>query len=147
MRKSRVGRRIHMVGSNRGAARLVGVDVDGTIVWAFVISGLAAGLAGALFLARAGGGQPTLGQGLELQAIAAAVIGGTSLAGGVGSAASVLAGALFIQFLTNGLNLAGLSPFVKEVALGSVILAAGLLDFVVTRLGSFGAARLEERTP
>lgn len=147
MRRSRIGRRIHMVGGSPGAARLVGVDVDGTVVWAFALSGLAAGLAGALFLARAGVGLPTLGTGLELQAIAAAVIGGTSLAGGVGSAAPVLAGALFIQLLTNGLNLAGLSPFVKEVVLGSVILAAGLLDFIVARLGSLGATRLEERTP
>ena len=145
MGRRRVGRRIHMVGSNQGAARLVGVDVDGTIVWAFVISGFAAGLAGALFLARAGAGLPTAGQGLELQAIAAAVIGGTSLAGGVGSAASVFVGAVFIQLLANGLNLAGLSPFVREVVLGSVILAAGLLDFIVARLGSLGAARRKEK--
>jgi ribose/xylose/arabinose/galactoside ABC-type transport system permease subunit len=146
MGRGKVGRRIHMVGSNRTAAGLVGVDVDGTIVWAFVISGVSAGIAGALFMGRAGSGLPTLGDGLELQAIAAAVIGGTSLAGGVGSAASVLVGALFIQLLANGLNLAGLSPFVREVVLGSVILVAGLLDFIVARLGSLGAGRLEERT-
>lgn len=145
MGRSRVGRRIHMVGSSQSAARLVGVDVDGTIVWAFAISGMAAGLAGALFLARAGAGLPTAGEGLELQAIAAGVIGGTSLAGGVGFAVPVVVGAVFIQVLANGLNLAGLSPFVREVVLGSVILAAGLLDYIVTRLGSLGAAPREEK--
>jgi ribose/xylose/arabinose/galactoside ABC-type transport system permease subunit len=131
-----LGRRLYMCGSSEPAALLVGVNVRGTLVTAYALSGLSAGIAALFFLARAGAGLPTIGSGLELSAIAAAVIGGTSLSGGVGAPPLVLIGALFIQCLNNGLGLAGLSPFVKEVVLGTVIILAGLLDYGVKRLGT-----------
>jgi ribose/xylose/arabinose/galactoside ABC-type transport system permease subunit len=94
---------------------------------AYSISGLSAGLAALVFLGRAGIGLPTEGGGLELSAIAAVVIGGASLSGAIGRPAFVLLGALFIQFLGNGLNLAGTSPFEQQIVLGLVLVAAGLI--------------------
>ncbi|HEX7126668.1 MAG TPA: ABC transporter permease, partial [Thermodesulfobacteriota bacterium] len=129
----RLGRRLYMVGSDPRAAELVGVPVRRTLAAAYALCGLAASLAGLVFLGRAGAGLPTEGSGLELSAIAAAVIGGTALSGGTGSPFPVLAGAFFVQSLLNGLNLMGISPFVAEVVLGLVIVLAGALDFVLRR--------------
>jgi ribose transport system permease protein len=136
----RVGRRLMMIGSNATSAELVGVPLVRSIMTAYALCGLLAGLAGMIFVGRASAGLPTEGYGLELQAIAAAVIGGTALSGGVGWPPFVLIGALFIQTLVNGLNLAGLSPFVVEVATGAVIVFAGLLDLAIRR---FAAAQLK----
>jgi ribose transport system permease protein len=138
LRRTRAGRRIYMVGSNGEGARLVGVNVERTLLLAYAVSGLAAGLAALLFVGRAGAGLPTEGTGLELAAIAAAVIGGTALTGGVGRPVSVLLGALFIQTLANGLNLLGTSPFVQEIVLGSTLILAGLTDHVIRRLAARG---------
>jgi ribose transport system permease protein len=135
LRFVRLGRWFYMVGSNRQAAELVGVPVRTSLTWAYTLCGGAVGVTALIFLARAGAGLPTEGTGLELQAIAAAVIGGTSLAGGIGGPVPVFFGGLFIQTLANALDLAGLSPFVKEVVLGGVILFAGFVDFVMRQIG------------
>lgn len=142
VRRVRLGRWLYMVGSNREGAALVGVPVTASLAWAYALCGLAAGLAGLIFMGRSGAGLPTEGKGLELEAIAAAVIGGTALTGGVGKPVPVVLGALFIQSLGNGLDLAGMSPFVKEVVLGGVILCAGLLDFA---LRQFRGAQLSRK--
>jgi ribose transport system permease protein len=136
LRHLRIGRRVYMVGSNPDGARLSGVDVGRTTVFAYAISGLSAGLAALFLVGRAGGGLPTEAGGLELQAIAAVVIGGAALTGAVGRPAVVLLGALFIQLLGNGLNLTGTSPFEQEIVLGTVLLVAGLLDFTIRRIAS-----------
>jgi ribose/xylose/arabinose/galactoside ABC-type transport system permease subunit len=132
----RIGRRVYMVGSNGEGARLSGVRVPRTIMFAYAISGLSAGLAALVYVGRAGAGLPTEGAGLELQAIAAVVVGGAALTGGVGRPLFVLFGALFIQLLGNGLNLAGTSPFEQEIVLGGVLLVAGLLDFSLHRFAA-----------
>jgi ribose transport system permease protein len=132
----RVGRRLMMIGSNATSAELVGVPVVRSIMTAYALCGLLAGLAGMIFVGRASAGLPTEGYGLELQAIAAAVMGGTALSGGVGWPPFVLIGALFIQTMVNGLNLAGLSPFVVELATGAVIVFAGLLDLAIRRFAA-----------
>jgi ribose/xylose/arabinose/galactoside ABC-type transport system permease subunit len=132
----RLGRRLLMIGSNARSAELVGVPLIRSIVTAYALCGLLAGLAGVIFVGRTSAGLPTEGYGLELQAIAAAVMGGTALTGGVGWPPFVLIGALFIQTLINGLNLAGLSPFVVELAMGAVIVFAGLLDFAIRRFAA-----------
>jgi ribose transport system permease protein len=136
----RAGRRLMMIGSNAISAELVGVPLVRSIMTAYALCGLLAGLAGMIFVGRASAGLPTEGYGLELQAIAAAVMGGTALSGGVGWPPFVLIGALFIQTMVNGLNLAGLSPFVVELATGAVIVFAGLLDLAIRR---FAAAQLK----
>ena len=97
----RLGRRLLMIGSNARSAQLVGVPVMRTVVTAYALCGLSAGIAGMMFVGRASAGLPTEGYGLELQAIAAAVMGGTALTGGVGWPPFVLVGALFVQTLLN----------------------------------------------
>lgn len=139
----RLGRWFYMVGSHPRAAELVGVPVKTTIAWAYTLCGGVVGLTALIFLARAGAGLPTEGAGLELQAIASAVIGGTSLAGGIGAPVPVFFGALFIQTLANALDLAGLSPFLKEVVLGGVILFAGLVDYAMRQIAKIQRARGE----
>jgi ribose transport system permease protein len=130
----RLGRRLLMIGSNARSAAIVGVPVERSIITAYALCGLLAGVAGMMFVGRASAGLPTEGYGLELQAIAAAVMGGTALTGGIGWPPFVLIGALFVQTLLNGLNLVGLSPFVVELAIGAVIVFAGLLDLAIRRL-------------
>ncbi|HYD62646.1 MAG TPA: ABC transporter permease [Noviherbaspirillum sp.] len=127
------GRWLYMVGGNPEAARLVGVPVRSTETLAYALCGACAGLAGMFLLARSGTAIATEGAGMELQAIAACVIGGIALGGGRGSVWQALAGALFIQALLNGLNLLGSSPFVSEMVLGAVIVSAGILDYVVRK--------------
>jgi ribose transport system permease protein len=129
--RTRGGRRVYMLGSNPEGAELTGVRPAQTVMAAYAATGLCVGIAALVLVGRAGAGLPTEGQGLELQTIAAAVIGGVSLTGGVGRAGIVLIGALFIQSLANGLTLAGYSPFVQEIILGVVILIAGLADRVI----------------
>jgi ribose/xylose/arabinose/galactoside ABC-type transport system permease subunit len=133
---TRGGRRIYMLGSNPEAAELTGVRSTQTLMAAYATTGLCVGIAALVLVGRAGAGLPTEGQGLELQTIAAAVIGGVSLTGGVGGASTVLVGALFIQSLANGLTLAGYSPFVQELILGVVIVIAGLADRVIRRVAA-----------
>ncbi len=123
-----LGRRILMLGANPDAVRLVGADAGRLQIGAYALCGLFAGLAGALMTLRAGAGLPTEGAGMELQSIAAAVIGGTALSGGVASVVAVCGGAAFIQIVLTGLNLSGISPFLAQVAVGVVIIGAGLIE-------------------
>lgn len=136
LRYLRFGRRLYMIGSDPRSAELVGVPVRSTVIGAYALCGVCAGLAGMLFMSRASAGLPTEGTGLELEAIASAVIGGTALTGGVGSPLPVVLAAFFVQSLLNALNLSGASPFIARIVLGAVIIFAGLLDFVIRRFGS-----------
>jgi len=119
-----LGRRILMLGSNPDAAHLVGVNTMGVHIAAYQLTGIFAGLAGLAILARAGSGLPTEGSGMELQSIASAIIGGTSVGGGIASPLGALAGSAFIQSLGSGLNMSGISPFMTEIAIGATIIAA-----------------------
>ncbi|MFO1147482.1 MAG: ABC transporter permease [Alsobacter sp.] len=130
------GRRILMLGSNPEAVALVGIHAARTQLLAYQLSGLFAGLAGVLMTVRAGSGLPTEGAGMELQSIAAAVIGGTPLTGGSAGVAGVVLGAAFIQVLLTGLNLMGVSPFVAQSAIGLVIIGSGLLAFLLKSASS-----------
>ncbi|TMJ16389.1 MAG: ABC transporter permease [Bacillati bacterium ANGP1] len=147
LRGLRLGRWFYMVGSNRQAAELVGVPVKAAIAWAYALCGAAVSLTALFYLARASAGLPTEGTGLELQAIAAAVIGGASLTGGVGAPVPVFFGALFIQTLSNALDLAGISPFVKEVVLGAVIVFAGLIDYIIRKISETQPVGRDGRAP
>jgi ribose transport system permease protein len=126
-----MGRRILMLGSNPDAIHLVGISYALTQIRAYQLCSLYAGFAGVLLTVRAGTGLPTEGTGMELQSIAAAVIGGTALSGGVARVSSVVLGAAFIQVLLTGLNLQGVSPFVAQIAVGLVIIGSGLLEYAV----------------
>ncbi|MBN9508703.1 MAG: ABC transporter permease [Alphaproteobacteria bacterium] len=136
-----LGRRLVMLGSNPDAAHLVGIDTARTQLRAYQLCGGFAGLAGVLVLLRAGTGLPTDGAGMELQSIAAALIGGTALSGGVARVFPVVLGAAFIQAVLTGLDLQGVSPFIAQIVVGLVIVAAGFLEFALRRFQGFAFHR------
>jgi ribose transport system permease protein len=122
------GRHVYAVGGNESAAWLSGIRVARVRLAVYSVCGLGAGLAGVLVASRLNAGYPRAGEYYELDAIAAVVVGGTSLFGGSGSVWSALAGAFFIGILNNGLNLFRVSPYEQLVVKGVVLLAAASLD-------------------
>lgn len=127
----KIGRLIYAVGGNETASRMAGIPVEQVKVAVYAVSGLTAGLAAVVLTARLVSAQPTAGLGYELDAIAAVILGGTSLSGGRGSIGGTVIGAFVIGILANGLNLLNVSPFYQDVAKGLVILLAVLLDRVL----------------
>ncbi|SDZ03741.1 ABC transporter permease [Tindallia californiensis] len=126
--QTRQGRYIYATGSNEEAARLTGIHTDRIKLFAYTLSGFTAALAAMIIISRLGSAPPTIGDGAELDAIAAVVIGGTSLAGGIGSIFGTFIGATIIGVLNNGLNLLNVSSYYQLVVRGVVILIAVLLD-------------------
>jgi ribose transport system permease protein len=127
--RTRFGRHVYATGSNNEAARLSGVNVYRTTVSAYVISGFFAGLTGIVLMSRLVTGQPNEGISYELDAIAAAVIGGASLTcGGIGTISGTIIGAFVIGILRNGLNMNGVSSFVQQIIIGVVILLTVWID-------------------
>ncbi len=123
-----LGRRAYAVGGNLIAARFSGVKTDRIKIVAFMASGLTASLAGMMLAARSSAGNPSLGAGLELDVIAAVIIGGTSLFGGVGGILGSVIGAIFIGILGFGLLVMGLSTSIQEVIKGAIIILAVALN-------------------
>ena len=128
LKKTVFGRHVYAVGGNEEASRLSGVSVDGVKIWVYTLSGAMSAMAGIILTSRLNSAQPTAGAGYELDAIAAVVLGGTSLTGGRGWIFGTLVGALLIGVLNNGLNLLGVSSFYQQVIKGMVILLAVLID-------------------
>ncbi|MBB3260783.1 ribose/xylose/arabinose/galactoside ABC-type transport system permease subunit [Paraburkholderia bannensis] len=128
LRKTVFGRHIYATGGNAESAKLSGVRVDRIQLWVYTISGVMSALAGVVLTSRLNSAQPTAGTGYELDAIAAVVLGGTSLTGGRGWIFGTLVGALLIGVLNNGLNLLDVSSFYQQVIKGGVILLAVLID-------------------
>jgi ribose/xylose/arabinose/galactoside ABC-type transport system permease subunit len=126
--KTKFGRHIYAIGGNEEAAILSGVNVRLHKSIVYSLSGMCSGLAAILLTARLNSAQPIAGIMYELDAIAAAVIGGTSLMGGEGKVFGTLIGALIMGVLRNGLNLLGISSFVQQLVIGSVIILAVLID-------------------
>src|SRR4030081_1051492 len=131
--KTILGRYTFALGSNEEAARLSGVNVDVWKMAVFTVCGLFSGIAGVLIGARLNSAQPSLGQGYELDAIAAAVIGGTSLSGGEGSILGTVIGAFIISTLTNGLRILSVPQEWQTVVTGGIVLLAVYLDIVRRR--------------
>ncbi len=128
LRNTRSGRAIYAVGGNESAAHLSGIHVNRTRLLAFTLAGLTAAIAGVMMAARLNSGSPNYGVGLELSAIAAAVIGGASLAGGYGNIVSTLFGALTVAVVQNGLNLNAVPAAWQNITIGSIIILAVGLD-------------------
>jgi putative xylitol transport system permease protein len=126
--QTRFGRHIYAVGGNPHAAKVSGLPVNRIRFMVYVISGALAGLAGMILAARTGSALPQAGIAYELDAIAAVVIGGTSLAGGVGRVSGTLIGALLIGVMNNGLDLMGVESYYQQVIKGFLIVAAVMLD-------------------
>jgi ribose transport system permease protein len=118
------GRHVYAIGGNPEAAELSGVQVTRTRIVVFVLSGLAAGAAAAIGVSRISSGQPLAGAGLELSAIAAVILGGTSIYGGIGAVWRSVAGVFLIALIGNGFDLLNLNPQLKDMVTGFIILAA-----------------------
>jgi len=132
--RTRFGRHVYAVGGNEEASRLAGVSVGWVKLGVYAIAGASAGLAAVLLVGQLRSGGPDAGMLYELHAIAAAVIGGTSLFGGIGTAWGALTGALLIGVLNNGLDLLGVQAFWQEIAKGVIILLAVLFDVWMKKL-------------
>ncbi|MEU9155592.1 substrate-binding domain-containing protein [Streptomyces sp. NPDC048417] len=131
-----IGRSMYAIGGNEEAARLSGLRVNKQKLAIYALSGLFAAVAGIVLAARLSSAQPQAANGYELDAIAAVVIGGASLAGGTGKASGTLIGALILAVLRNGLNLLNVSAFWQQVVIGVVIALAVLLDTVRRKAGA-----------
>ncbi|WP_413743028.1 ABC transporter permease [Sodalis sp. RH15] len=118
------GRYVYAIGGNEEAARLSGIRITRYKLLVYIISGITAALAGLVLTSRLMSGQPNAGEGFELDAIAAVVLGGTAITGGKGAIIGTLVGAMMLGILNNGLNLMGVSPYVQNVIKGGIILAA-----------------------
>lgn len=133
MNKTKLGRHIYAVGGNTQAAEFSGIKVARVKFIVHAYAGLMAGLAGIILASRMYSGQPTAGEGAEMDAIAAVVVGGTSMAGGSGKIGGTIIGALIIGVLNNGLNLMNVNSFWQDVVKGVVILLAVFIDYIRNR--------------
>ncbi|HIL72008.1 MAG TPA: ABC transporter permease, partial [Verrucomicrobia bacterium] len=125
---TRFGKHVYAIGGNEQAAIVSGINVPKCLILVYTIAGALSGLAGILLTSRVSVGQPTLGVGYELDAIAAAVIGGASLSGGIGRVYGTVVGALLIGVLNNGLDLLRVDPNWQQVVKGMLIVGAVLMD-------------------
>ncbi|MBO0458212.1 ABC transporter permease [Enterococcus hulanensis] len=135
MKKTRLGRYTYAVGSNPEAARLSGINIDLHIVKIFMIEGMLAAIAGLLIVSNLNGGASKDANGLDLFAMAAAIMGGTSFSGGIGTIGGAVAGILTLQVFKNGLTLMGVNSFLQDTVTGLVIIFAIIVDYFKRRAG------------
>ena len=128
LHKTPLGRKTYAVGGNEKVSFIAGIKINRIKIFAYTVTGMLCGMAGAILTSRLNSAQPTAGTGYELDAIAAVVLGGTSLSGGKGRIVGTLIGALIIGTLNNGLNILNVSSFYQQVVKGIVILLAVLMD-------------------
>ena len=128
LKYTRLGRYIYALGGNEAATKLSGINVDRVKITVYALSGLLCALASTIEVARLSSAQPTAGTGYEMDAIAAVVLGGTSMSGGKGKIIGTLIGALILGFLNNGLNMLGVDAYYQMIVKGVVILLAVLVD-------------------
>jgi inositol transport system permease protein len=122
------GRSVYAIGGNEEAANASGINVDRIKMRAFIINGIFVGIAGVLFMSRVNGGMPNGAVGYEFKALTAAVIGGTSFSGGIGTASGTLAGAFIVGFLDNIMVLVGVNSYLQQIVRGAIIALAVIYD-------------------
>lgn len=144
LRYTKFGSYVYALGGNEEATRLSGVDVDRNKILAYGFCGVGAALAGIVLLARLGTGEPAAGQGYELNAIAAAAIGGTSLAGGRGGIVGTVLGAVLLSALKVGLIVVGVDTFWQYIATGVIIVIAAYFEVIQGRLSQLSTIREPE---
>jgi ribose transport system permease protein len=135
--RTRFGRSLYAVGGNGEAARYAGINVKNTVFFAYLISGILAGINGVVWASRLYSGQPTQGMNFEVDAIAAAIVGGVSMAGGLGTIFGTFMGALIIQILTSGLNFMNVPFYFQYIFKGIVIVIAVFVDLNRDQLSYF----------
>ena len=128
LRNTVLGRHMFAIGSNENTARICGVRVERTKLWIYTLGGLLTGVAGTMQFSRLTVGDPTAARGMELDIIAAVVIGGGSLSGGEGSVVGSVAGAMLMAVIRNGLSMKGVPNYVQDILTGSIIVAAVAID-------------------
>ena len=128
-----LGRHVFAVGGNEKASTLSGVRVDRVRITTFALTGMAAGLAGAITVSRLSMGPPLAGVGLELKAIAAVILGGTSIYGGFGAVWKSVGGVMLLALINNGFNLLNANPFYKDLTTGLIIVSAVALAAAESR--------------
>jgi len=133
LRRTRFGRYVYAMGSNEEAAVLSGINVANYKMLVYITSGLFAGIAGVILTSRVISGQPTLGEVQELYSIAAVVIGGGRISGGVGGIGTTLMGVLVLGILGNGLNLVQVSSYIQNIVIGAIIVGAVYVDLARER--------------
>jgi inositol transport system permease protein len=130
LNNTRFGRSLYAIGGNAEAANASGIKVSGVKFACFVINGFLVGLAGVLFMSRVNAGLPNAASGYEFEAMTAAIIGGTSFSGGIGTAAGTLAGAFIVGFLNNIMNLLGINSYLQQIIKGVIIALAVIMDTI-----------------
>jgi ribose transport system permease protein len=128
LRYRSAGRSLYAIGGSAEVARLAGIKVQALTIWVYIAAGTLAGIAGIAQASRLDSSEPSAGLGYELDTIAAVVIGGASLSGGIGGIGGTIVGVLIIGVLHNGLNLIGVSPFIQQIIIGAVIAVAVMAD-------------------
>ncbi|WMJ90672.1 ABC transporter permease [Anaerocolumna sp. MB42-C2] len=128
LRHTVFGRSIYAIGGNEEAANASGINVNRIKMRAFIINGILVGIAGVLFMSRVNGGMPNGAIGYEFKALTAAVIGGTSFSGGIGTASGTLAGAFIVGFLDNIMVLVGVNSYLQQIVRGAIIALAVMYD-------------------
>lgn len=126
--KRPMGRYIYAIGSNTEAAKVAGINVDWVKIKAYLLEGVLVGLAGTLLASRLKSASPTVGEGYEMDAIAGCIVGGVSMAGGIGKVRDMLIGAMLIAVINNGMDLLSVEAFYKKLVKGSIIILAVLID-------------------
>ncbi len=130
------GRRLYAIGGNPQAARVSGINVDRTLIIVYSICGFMAGIAGLIMAGRTNSGFPNAGLGMELEAIAAVIIGGASFFGGRGQVLGIFGGVLIMGLIRNGLNLNDVSSFWQQILIGAIIVLAVFIDVLRRDLGT-----------
>ncbi len=130
MSNTRFGRGVYAIGGNRRAAEASGINTKKSIYQAFLINGILAGLAGVIFMARNNAGLPNGAVGYEMTGLTAAIVGGTSMTGGIGTIPGTIAGAFIIGFLENVMNLVGINAYIQSIIEGGIIVLAVAFDVV-----------------
>ncbi|MGX7031357.1 ABC transporter permease [Vagococcus zengguangii] len=130
MKNTRFGKYCYAIGSNPEAARLSGIKTDKQVIKVFVIEGMLAAIAGILLMSNLNVGGPNEGQGLDLLAMAASIMGGTQFSGGVGTIGGAIVGIFTLQIFTNGLAIMGVNAFMQQAVTGAVIIFAIIVDYL-----------------
>ena len=134
MKTTTFGRYVFAIGGNKNAAKLSGVRTKRVELMVYVISAFCASIVGLILSARISSGQPTAGEGYELDAIAATAIGGTSMSGGVGSLTGTVFGFMILGLVTNSMNLLNINSFYQQIVKGILIVLAVFLDMYSKRM-------------
>jgi inositol transport system permease protein len=128
MKQTKFGRSVYAIGGNEEAANASGINVRKTKIKAFLLNGVLIGIAAVVFMSRVNGGLPNGAQNYETEALTAAIIGGTSFTGGIGTATGTLLGAFIVGFLNNIMNLLSIDSYLQQIVRGAIIATAVLWD-------------------